>query len=81
MLRGVTYYRERIMQGSRGGWHYSGTEDGGVLAWLGSVLLDFLKASVSMRKSVRASIPFTVPKISVMTRSSEAERSRSRVGS
>lgn len=59
----------------------SNVEDGCMLAWLGLDLHDFLKAFVSLRKSERASIPLTVPKMSVMTRSSEAERRMLRLGS
>lgn len=59
----------------------SQVEDGCMLVWLGSDLLVFLKASVSLRKSERVSIPFTVPKMSVMTRSPEAERRMLRLDS
>lgn len=80
MVREVPYDIMRMYTNLKK-WHHSEAEDGCELVWLGSVLLNFLKASVSLRKSARASIPFSVPKISVMTRSSEAEHSVSRLDS
>lgn len=54
-------------------WRYTEDETG-----LGPVLFAFLKASVLSRDSMRASIPFSVPRTSIMTQSLEGAHRVSR---